>query len=1291
MATVVLQYAGAALGTLIGGPVGGIAGRAAGAIAGNVIDQRLFGKTRNTEGPRLTDLRVMASEEGAAVPVMWGRMRLSGQVIWASNLIEVSNTSSAKASGKGGAKAAAKTTTYSYFANFAVGLCEGVIDGIGRVWADGREIDLSAYTTRLYTGGEAQLPDSLIEAVEGAGQAPAYRGLAYIVFERMPLTDFGNRIPQLAFEILRGGSTVAQTLRAVTIIPGATEFGYDTEIVQRQRGRGQVTAENAHLSAGRSDWTASLDQLQASAPNVGMASLVVAWFGNDLRCGSCLLRPGVDARDKTTTGGTWRVSGITRSEAYEVSRVNGAAAYGGTPSDASVRHAIADLKRRGLKVMFYPFVLMDVPANNQLPDPYGGASQAAYPWRGRMTASIAPGRVGTPDKTAAAAAEVNTFIGTATAAQFTAADDTVRFTGAAQWSYRRMILHYAKLCADAGGVDAFLIGSEMRGLTTLCSGPSTYPFVAALQALAAEVKAILPAAEISYAADWTEYNGHQPMDGSGDVLFHLDPLWASPAISFIGIDNYMPLSDWRDGTAHADWQTGWRSIHDTDYLKAGIAGGEAYDWYYATAEDRLAQRRTPISDGSYGKPWVFRPKDVKNWWLNPHYNRPGGVENATPTSWVPQSKPIWFTEFGCPAIDKGTNSPNVFVDVKSSESAVPHFSSGDADALMQGRYLTAMMDYWQAEGPHNPVSAVTGKRMVTPDRLFAWAWDARPYPAFPARRDVWGDCDNHTLGHWLNGRLGAVDMGELVQTVCARYGLDDVEVGEVAQLIDGFVIDRPMSGRDALQGLLQAFSLDAVESGGRLVLRSRMNIDEILAGELVAEGRDEAVLRETRAQETDLPAVVRISYADAAHDYRAATVMQLNGATRSAREIALDLPAAVTRSLAQARCDVALEEAWQQRTTAAFTLPPSQLALEPGDVVRLNTRAWRIVAIADGEARKVEAVAHEAGLYRVAAPPQPLAASAEIAVFGPPDAVLMDLAWVAGAQPASPWLAAQASPWPGQLTLLRQTAPGAYDLALALDGQATMGTTLTALSEGVTARINVGGTLDVMLDHGALSSISRAELLNGGNAAAVGTPETGFEIIQFERAELIAANGYRLRGLLRGLGGSAAEMLPMRAAGERFMLLNGAVPQVPVALAQAGLASTWRIGPAMFDHGHPAYADLACNGTLKALRPLAPVRLAMREVSGGLLFTWIRQTRIDGDSWDLAEVPIGESAERYRLSIFDGDRLCRTVEVTAPQFVYGDAERAADFAAPPQRLSLRVAQVSSEVGAGPSTERLFDV
>jgi len=293
MATVVLQAVGTGLGTLVGGPLGGMIGRALGAVAGSFIDEKLFGDQRVTKGARLSDLRVMASSEGAPIPRLWGRMRVAGQVIWATDFIEKKKTDSGGGKGGGGGR----VKTYSYYANFAVAVCEGEIDRIGRVWADGKPFDLKAVTARIYSGSETQQADALITSVMGRDMAPAYRGIAYVVFERLPLAQFGNRLPQLSFEVVKGAGGLDGHVRAVSIIPGSTEFGYDTEIVTSSAEEGVTLSLNAHASAEDSDFTVSLDQLQASCRNVGAASLVVAWFGSDLRCGQCTLRPGVEEID----------------------------------------------------------------------------------------------------------------------------------------------------------------------------------------------------------------------------------------------------------------------------------------------------------------------------------------------------------------------------------------------------------------------------------------------------------------------------------------------------------------------------------------------------------------------------------------------------------------------------------------------------------------------------------------------------------------------------------------------------------------------------------------------------------------------------------------------------------------------------------------------------------------------------------------------------------------------------------------------------------------------------------
>jgi hypothetical protein len=581
MATLVLGAVGSAVGgallpggvsilgtTLTGAALGG----AFGSIGGSVIDQALLGplasssgQTRIDQGPRLFDLKLGASSEGAPLPRIYGRMRVPGQLIWATRFKEdviVTTQTTGGGQAKGGknlfdqpsAGAHGKNDTvqsieYRYYANAAYAICEGEITRVGRIWADGQELDQSNLTIRVYRGSEDQVADSLIAGKEGGSdETPAYRGTAYVVFDNLPLAEFGNRLPQLNFEVFRAVDDFEKIVRAVTLIPSAGEFVYEDDSVIRI-DTGQTISENLHTAQGGTDWKVALNQLEDQLPNVGRVSLVVSWFGTDLRIGQCEVRPGVEVPEKTTQPYVWSVGGVTRDEAYVVSEIDGRPAYGGTPADKAVVSAIQDLKARGYSVTFYPFISMDVAQGNSLQDPYSGETgQPPYPWRGRITCDPAPSAGGSVDKTAACGAQVASFVGDAAVGDFTIAGNTVLYSGPDEWSFRRFILHYAHLCEAAGGVDAFIIGSEMRGATTLRSSASSFPFVDALIDLAADVRSVLrPGTKITYGADWTEHRGHQPQDGSGDVYFHLDPLWASSAIDAVGIDVYWPLSDWRDG------------------------------------------------------------------------------------------------------------------------------------------------------------------------------------------------------------------------------------------------------------------------------------------------------------------------------------------------------------------------------------------------------------------------------------------------------------------------------------------------------------------------------------------------------------------------------------------------------------------------------------------------------------------------------------------------------------------------------------------------------------------------
>ncbi|WP_316014553.1 glycoside hydrolase/phage tail family protein [Roseobacter sp. HKCCA0434] len=1279
MATLLLAAAGSAIGGAVGGTVLGVTsaaiGQAVGATLGSMIDQRIMGTgSAAVETGRLDTWRVQGAQEGTALPYVAGRMRVPGQMIWSTRFLETVSTSRAGGGGKG-SKPKVKQTSYSYSVSFAVALCEGRTTRIGRIWADGKLVDQSQVDIRFYDGSDEQMPDPLIAAVEGADEAPAYRGTSYVVFDQLQLERYGNRIPQINVEVYRQPQSDAPTLRdrvqAVALIPGTGEYALATQPVNLEFGRGSYQSTNVNNDAGVADLMLSLDHLEGQLPNARSTLLVASWFGTDLRAGACRIVPGVEQAQADGDRMHWSVSGLSRAQAHLVSRTGDRVNYGGTPADASVVEALREMRARGMAVTFYPFLLMDIPAGNGLPDPDGGAEQGAFPWRGRIVAE--------GDGTAAARAEVDAFFGDAVASDFAVTGTSVRFTGAGE-GFARMILHYAHLCAAVGGVEAFCIGSEMRGLMRTRDETGAYPAVQRMIALAAEVRSILgPDVKLSYAADWSEYFGHR---AGSDVIYHLDPLWGDANIDFVGIDNYMPLSDWRDGRDHLDAQAGWEAIHDPAYLKANVEGGEGYDWYYASEADRAAQLRTPIVDTAYGDDHVFRYKDIRAWWSRPHFDRPGGVREAVQTAWVPRSKPIRFTEFGCAAIDKGTNQPNVFRDLKSSENAVPHFSTGARDDFIQHQYIQATLGYW-AEPGRNPVSELYDGPMLDLAHCFVWAWDARPWPDFPNRIGQWSDGVNFGRGHWISGRQEMATLADVVRDVCARSGVSAVETSRLYGSVAGFEMRDGQSARAGLQPLMLAYGFDCRERDGVLHFFTRDGFADVdLSGvDAVVEGEPQRV----RSAQDERPDRIRVRYVQSDHDYQAGSAEAVIDAEAPMRADGSDLPVALGAGQAKGIAERWLAESLVAREAVSLMLPPSHLALEPGDVVSLDGANWRIDRIEERGARAIEAVRVEPGVYAAADHPDRLFEAAPKVGAGPVAAELLDLPLLRGDEVEhAPHVAAAAEPWPGPVNVFMSGADAGYGLVGQVLRRAAMGRLAQPLPSALPGLWSEG-ELVVDLDHGQLESRTRDAVLDGANAAALRDGETGeWEIIQYTRADLVAPGRYRLGGILRGQAGTEFVIPPVWPEGTRFVALDGASVQIDLAQSARGLDRYLRIGPASRSHDDASYRTRVEAFEGVGLRPYAPVHLKARRVGGDLDVSWVRRTRLDGDLWTAGDVPLNEERELYEVRISKDGFPDLVRETTEPRLTIA----AADL--PDAPFNISVGQVSARFGTGPMTRIVQD-
>lgn len=227
---------GAVIGFYAGGPSGALYGAQIGMGVGGVIDPP---KGPRLQGPRLGDLSVQTSTYGAVIPRAYGTVALNGNVFWLENnaLKEVATTSEQGGKGGGGG---AEVTSYAYYATFAVGLCQGPIAGVRRIWvgskliydmsaANGIEALLASYEAQslftIHLGTETQEADERMQATLGVADTPAYRGLAYIVFKDYPLKDHGNSLmgAQVKVEVVTAAEAAGNT-EVVSYNAGAALF-----------------------------------------------------------------------------------------------------------------------------------------------------------------------------------------------------------------------------------------------------------------------------------------------------------------------------------------------------------------------------------------------------------------------------------------------------------------------------------------------------------------------------------------------------------------------------------------------------------------------------------------------------------------------------------------------------------------------------------------------------------------------------------------------------------------------------------------------------------------------------------------------------------------------------------------------------------------------------------------------------------------------------------------------------------------------------------------------------------
>lgn len=151
---------------------------------------------------RILSLQVQQSSQGLTLPVVYGRARVAGNLIWYGDFVTIEHKTTTRQGGKGGGGVKQEYISYTYEAAVMMALCEGEIKGIGRIWRDKEKFEsLSQLRLNLARGGDEQPTWTHLQQPKHQAQAINYSGTAYIYSPNYELTK-SAQIYQHNFEVI---------------------------------------------------------------------------------------------------------------------------------------------------------------------------------------------------------------------------------------------------------------------------------------------------------------------------------------------------------------------------------------------------------------------------------------------------------------------------------------------------------------------------------------------------------------------------------------------------------------------------------------------------------------------------------------------------------------------------------------------------------------------------------------------------------------------------------------------------------------------------------------------------------------------------------------------------------------------------------------------------------------------------------------------------------------------------------------------------------------------------------
>lgn len=1201
MAQLGVAGAGAVVGGVIGTFLGGqtVLGAQIGWALGGVAGALLFPpKGPDQNGPRLNDLSVQTSGYGVPIPVVAGRTKIAGNVIWKTDLRETVNR---RRQGKGGG--GTRVTTYTYSMSWAVGLCEWLIPPTNaqvlRIWLDAKlvydatgasaVVQIPGLTWRFYDGNESQLPDPLISAREGA-DAPAHRGLAYIVFDDVPLAEFGNRMPNVSVEI--SANTTASFPQVNSVAPASTLFASQPSntlfnsiwasavAVDYARGRVYEGRQRIGSVGGSSD---TLIRVYDLVTMQGLAEYAV----------SDIVAPAMVGEAGAPNAGPGALHMGPDGFLYMV---------GGGSGFGAVRGTLWKIDPDSMRAVSW--------FGTRTGDSFIGSNSDTNLNIPLTLASFQVPRLGTTPRTFVIVSQYQSAMYTIDADNTTGAPMTYVWGRADSVSPPGINNGYS--ISPLGLQHVIVPGRQSE------EGTDVYWVYGRYDDTPKRIDIVRH----------TYSSGAANLGGGAALGVVQHPLVSVDIVADVDASatRIVPQSVW------------WDEADNTLVVTISGAGSPVSGW------TRFSTFKTDI-DGNVL--WA-----VVNHALPSRHDARGDMRRILGGLWGQGGGPVLFPASGDVLVSAAGGDFNTLSWVDEQQAVVGFIDDGSGVHEIGKRFINR----------------------VSPDSL---------------------------------------TVGAVVSALCERAGLEvaDINVAALTDSLRGYTLPRPVSARDAITPLAAAFQFDAVEQDDVLLFRKRAGstVASVTYEDMTREDPDARVLEEQRAQDADLPRELVVRYSDVERDYeqnaqsarRPAAPVAVTGANSTA---GFDLPIPFTAGEAKIVAVRTLVSAWRERTRVAFSLGPKWLRLVPTDPITITTRdgasvRCRVLSTQLGGnwVTRVEAVTEDAASYALTATAEGGDAFQPATMPAPYYARLLlpDMALVQDADDTS-------------LSGLRE-----YGIAGAYDGQtfrgvdvwrspevstwSNVGRVLTPVTWGAVTAISGTpatpwtwdevNTIDIALNDGEVESATALEVLNWANLAALIGADGTAELIQFRDATLLGGNAYRLSGLLRGRRGTE-DLIATRAAGDAFVLVDDDMLRFS-ALASEASATRYHRGLTIYDTIETAAATVTKSVRGRAEKPYAPASVAgSRDGSNNLTITWLRRTRVGGEWLDgSGTVPVSEAAEAYEVDVMNGSTVVRTIAgLSSATAAYSAANQTTDFGSPQASVTVRVYQISAQVGRGIASE-----